>query len=290
MAEEFQTALAHFPWAAVTLRCALPPEFAEVPDLPDRLHGAIGNRLRERPPGGDAELLYSLIYGPISAGEVPIRPVVLQADRSRNELTVRMHLAGTAANLMVTAAHALRAALTGGIRMGQEVRYRVMLDPGPAEYERHLGFADIAPSGANRLFLRLVTPLAMRMGKSRPVSAGTEMGREKVMLSPVGNLPWNIESRFRRMSAAFHIPVTAPSDIPRRLGDVLLLAEDRTYRHTYLHYSKSHRGAVEIPSIGGELIFAGRCHAFLPLLAFGRAFHAGSGAALGLGRIEYAAS
>ncbi len=286
MMGDFQTALAEFPWASVALRCDLPPEFAEIPDLPDRLHGAIGNRLRDRPPGGDAERLYTLMYGTHESGQDAVRPVVVQTDRDGNALTVRIHLAGTAANLMVTAGHALRAALAGGIRMGPDVRYRVMLDPGPPNFARHLGFAESSPPGADRLYIRIATPTSLRMGKGRSWSDGAEKGT----LASLGNLPWNIESRIRRMAAAFHRPIAGPSGIPRRFSDLLDLTEDRTISENYLHYSKSHREPVEIPAVVGEMIFSGRCHAYLQLLAFARIFHAGSGTAFGLGRIEYAAS
>lgn len=284
MTDAFEAALATFPWASVRLTCALPPEFADLPDLPDRLRGAIGNRLRERPTGSDAALLHKLMYGDGEGRDGAVRPVVLQTDRQGNMLTVRLHLAGTAANLMVTAGHALRAALTGGVRMGTDIRYHVALDPGPPMFARHLGFVDNSPAGADRLYLHLATPLSLRMGKGRT-------GNASVSTTPsIQTLPWNIESRFRRLAKAFHRPVTAASGIPRRLSDLLALTEDTTYPVTFLHYSKSHRDPVPISAVGGELIHAGRCYVYLPLFAFARVFHAGSGTAFGLGRIEYAAT
>lgn len=285
MSDPFQAALATFPWASVTLTCALPAEFAELPDLPDRLRGAIGNRLRERPAGGDAALLHSLMHDDKEGLDAAIRPVVLQTDRGGNSmLQVRLNLAGTAANLMVTAAHALRAALMGGIRMGTDIRYRVALEPGPPEFARHVGFADNSQSGADRLYLRLATPLSLRIGKAHGKIVSTATAPS------IQNLPWNIESRFRRLSGAFHLPVTAPSGIPRRLTDLLEATEDATYPQPFIHYSRSHRDPVLIPAVQGHMIYAGRCQVYLPLLAFARVFHAGSGTAFGLGRIEYAAS
>ena len=286
MITPFQTALATFPWCSVTLTCPLPAEFADMPDLPDRLRGAIGNRLRERPPGGDAALLHGLMHAGSDGKTEMVRPVVLQTDRHNNTLVVRLHLAGTAANLMVTASHALRAALTGGIRMGTEIRYRVALDPGPADFARHLGFTDNSPAGADRLYLRLSTPLSLRIGRNRAAARTPDASTA----TSISTLPWNIESRFRRLAAAFHRPVTVPSGIPRRLTDLLVLADDRTYPHIYLHYSKSHRDPIPVSGIGGELILSGRCQPYLSLLAFARVFHAGSSTAFGLGRIEYAAT
>lgn len=271
-----EEALSGFPWACVAVDCTLPRGFEDGPDLPDRVRGAMGARLREQPAGSDGALLHALMF-PEDDADGGTRPFTLQCDHARDRLAIRLNLAGRVANLSVVAGFALRAALAGGIRMATENRRRVALDPSAPRFARHLGFEIRGVARPDRLHLRAVTPLALRRGRSG-------------IAGSIDTLPVNIERRFRGLCQDWHEPVVGASGIPSRFSARLDLADSAMTPMIFDHWSNARSEPSRVACVRGEAVAYGDCRVFLPLLAFAAVFHAGSSTALGLGRIEHAAS
>lgn len=271
-----RAALDRFPWNCVRVFTELPSGFTDFPDLPDRIRGAVGRQLGAQPSQSDAGLLHGMMVGDAEPEDAP-RPFTIQCDREGRRLAVTINLAGTAANLIVDACFALRRALAAGIRMGPDMRQRASLEPSRPTFQRRLGFAGPEPARGDRLHLRLLTPLSIRRGGLGIVGS-------------LDTLPTNLANRFLRLSARWHEPIAGPIALPRRLSDLIAPITEHTYPMIYTHYSKTRPEPLRIAAIRGEASFAGNHTRFLPLLRFAEVFHAGSGTALGLGRLRVTSS
>jgi hypothetical protein len=269
-------ALGRFPWICLRVFTELPYGFTDFPDLPDRIRGAIGRQLGAQPSQSDAGLLHTMMVGDVEPEDGP-RPFTLQCDREGRRLAVTINLAGSAANLIVDASFALRRALAAGIRMGPDMRQRVSLEPSRPTFRRYLGFAGPEPTHGDRLHLRLLTPLSIRRG-----GAG--------IVGSLDTLPANLANRFLSLSARWHEPIAEPIALPRRLSDLIAPIAEHTYPMIYTHYSKTRPEPLRIAAIRGEASYAGNHARILPLLRFAEVFHAGSGTALGLGRLRVTSS
>lgn len=275
-AGELGNSLNAFPWASVRVSTKLPEGFDDYPDAPDRIRGAVGRQLQAQPSRSDAGLLHRFMFEQ-DDGLDEARPFTIQCDRRGRTMFVTLNLAGYAANLIVVGCQALRHALAAGIRKGPDDRHRAALEPSRPTFHRHLGFDAMQEASEDRLHIRLLSPLSVRRG-----TAG--------MAGSLDTLPTNLVQRFCRLSALWHMPFDGSATIPGRLSDCLTPIDEDLFPLNYKHYSKNRAAPSIYPAVRGTVAYSGNHRCFLQLFRFGEVFHAGSGTALGLGRLLVTAS
>lgn len=263
-------------WARVRIGAASPEPLRDGLTLPDRIRGALGSALADQQVHRDAAALHRILFGAAAQDGGTLRPFTIQCDSRDARTEVTLNLLGGAASFLDAAGAGLIAALRGGIRIAQNNKRRVPLRCEDPVFERHVGFTPCGPGSANRLHIRLVTPLLLRRG--RHGVAGT-----------LDDLPHVIARRLHWLSRLWtdtEVDVQSPGRMSRRLR----VQETRLHPVSYERYSRSHPDGMHCVMLGGSIVYVGNPMPFMPLLAFAEIFHAGSMTAQGAGRLCAAVS
>jgi hypothetical protein len=264
-------ALDSWRWTDVIVIGRLPPQFEEVPDLPDRIRGALGRRLEAKRDGGTrAQSLYDIMFGTICGTHgSAIRPYVIRCDRCGDRLAVVLRITGFAALLAAEAAVALHAALEGGIALKSHARMRL---PIAVETMRILPRRGLpqrkSPTSA---MLHFLTPLAIRRGSA--------------VSGDLSRLPLNLHNRLSALARWQDWSLVRPdADVLAAVRQLSFLDLDLRAESWLRFSSTTGAKAAHIRGFVGRSIISGPVQQVWPLLRFGEYFHGGGECALGLGR------
>jgi hypothetical protein len=276
---------ARFPHVVIELTCTGAAALARDPAAPGRVRGALGEVLKGtasreavegRPCPWTPPCAFDPLYrsqGRIGSGlEIP-KPFVLALDSAGRDLVVHLSLFGIAARYAESLAEALTQALRRGLRRPGGGR----LDVGGRRIGGAEGIADWAPWAGRpvqALHLRFLSPFRVRDGNRARAGFAP-------LVSSLGNrvsglarwMDIRVEADWRRLrEAASDIEVTQST-----IGEVDWVRASR----------KQHR-LISMNGFVGDCVVEGDLTRLVPLLALGQLTHAGSNAALGLGRYEIA--
>jgi hypothetical protein len=264
-------ALDHWRWSDVIAIGKLPPQFEEVPDLPDRIRGALGRRLEaERGRGPRAAAAFDILFGTNwTARGNAIRPYVIRCDRRGDRLAVVLRMTGFAALLAEEAAAALQAALEGGIALKSHARLRLPIPVETMKIISRRGLSTRRPPTSATLHFQ--TPLAIRRGTA--------------ISGDLSRLPLNLYNRMASLARWQDWALAPPQ------ADVLAAARRLNFLDLDLRAESWQRfsattgpRATHIRGVVGRSIVSGPLAEVWPLLRFGEYFHGGGECALGLGR------
>jgi hypothetical protein len=259
----------------VALRCPGAGQLAGDPRLPGKLRGAWGRQLcataSAAAAAGDPcpwqppcalDVLFRCQGHITPALEIP-KPYVLALDAEGADLVVRLTLFGFATDWTEAAAEALLRALRNGLS-GM---------PPLAVAERRIWSEDgLAPAAAARAaWLRFATPCVVRQsGVARPPDLPTL----------VATLANRVSGLARWQDAALDLPAAAL----KRHAAGLAVATGEQVPARWRRYSGRQGRWVPVHATRSDMLVEGDLAPLLPLLALGATTHAGSHAALGLGR------
>ncbi|MEN2990298.1 CRISPR system precrRNA processing endoribonuclease RAMP protein Cas6 [Tistrella sp. BH-R2-4] len=202
------------------------------------------------------------------------KPVMIAVDAVDGDLLVRISLAGAAAERL----HEVQAALVAGLRGG-------LSRPGMADgldvIGRYMGWSDLdriplpaicqAPDRLVSVALDLLTPLALRRGGA--------------MVQDPQGLLGALAGRINGLALWHGVAIDEPHDSVRSRSAGAIWDASDCRMHTWQRRAgKDQRPAVAMAGLIGRLVIHQVPAALLPVLVVGQATHAGSHAALGLGR------
>jgi hypothetical protein len=267
---------------SVIATCDLPNDLEDIPDLPDRIRGALGGALErvlqteDRTTGWLARIpsLHEILFGAgVSLSRRTLsKPFACHIDIIGKTLLIRLVLTGLAASHVKDAEMALRVALQGGIAIKHHSHHRVKVVCRSLDVTWIHGIEAIAVGSEVRLVHR--TPMRIRNGNRLTFS------RDAV-----------VSALLRRTEdIALWNGCDVASDIARLsiLSKDISIAEDRQAVLPWKRYSRSGDGQGQ-PKLGltGHLFFRGHLAPFAPVFAIASLFHAGSETAHGFGRVEF---
>lgn len=253
---------------------------ADVPlvQLAGRIRGALGTVLRQgaspeavagQPCPWQRPCALDVLYrtqGYITPGlEIP-KPYVLSVERDGDLLRVELGLVGLASDWLEEATAALALAWRRHLpdARGSQIVDRVLLSSE--------GVA--VPQGAEAAVMDFRSPLELRFRDGAPLSAGAALAS---LMASLGN---RISGLARWQDATVDADWTALKAAAGRVEATVLAHDDAVWQR---HSSRQRRW---IPMRGDRpvLLLQGDLQPFLPWLAIGAEIHAGSHAALGMGR------
>lgn len=273
-------AMQRIPWCDVTVAAERPRDFEEIPDLPDRVRGALGRALERsaalhpstswlaRQPD-----TWTLLFGkPISLSrERAPRPFVVQTDVLRRAIAIRVRLIGLAAFRSREIADALKSALQLGIAIKNGARLRLPLKTQLVSEEWNVGLHSLPAS--NFVTLKCVTPLVLRRGDS--------------ISGSLSSLPMLIFRRFHGLARWAGMDIAMPSTpINREFTKCLRPPDDLQLVQWRRRSSNPTMRDTLVSGFLGKLVLEGNLEPLMPYFGIANAFHAGGQAALGFGRLE----
>lgn len=288
-------ALAMFRYCEIQCVVDYRPHLQEIPDLPNRIRGALGRAL-EASKHDDSALVWHLMFGPPAQlkGEDYARGYVVRSDIQHPNVVATVRLFGIMQNFADLIAQALQTALQNGIALDDQSRHRIRLeckkveciyfpDPlflgQPGNTPAPTGTAGTAlldthenlESRARQfdLFIKFLTPLNIRKQNQTSLAAG--------------GLAQNIFNRFRSLTRWSGCNIAIRFDARQFAGEIK--AQDLQFSR-WLHTSARHsRSGIDMEGLMGEVRLCQCNLAMLHLLRLGEIIHAGGGGARGLGRM-----
>ena len=269
-----------FRLATLTARCDLPSDFEDLPDLPDRLRGALGNALERQQASSSTgwlslvPSLHDMIFGPgIKHGSRTLsRPFALHVNISGKMLEIVIHLTGIAASHVASAEKALRDSLQSGIAIKHHSKHRVIVNC----HAIHTTWQHALELENLRREIRLVhkTPMRIRSGQS------LSYANDKV-----------IPTILRRCNdLALWNGISIDEDIRRLVGlaQNIRIDDQRNIVTPWRRFSRNSGPAGQWKQgLTGHLILRGELQPFAPAFALAALFNAGSETSQGFGRVEF---
>ena len=268
----------------VEARIPRPPNFEDVPDLPDRVRGAWGRALERQLKAG-LEVAADPLFAP--AWEIFFgdyggalnkcgRPYLIETDAKKSEILIRLRLVGLARQWWQEAGEGLRDALATGIAIHQHGAFRVPIKNVDIQFHRRRGVgSSFADETADGLDLYFVTPLAIRRRGVRSVT--------------LADFALGIYERAKSVAHWQGLSLSLPQ---MRLRDAFSELEVVRSNLQWQHWDRysSTTGHKPMPVWGsvGHYRLHGRNAGIVPLLQLGKLVHVGSNTAIGFGRIDFA--
>ncbi|MFZ5834198.1 MAG: CRISPR system precrRNA processing endoribonuclease RAMP protein Cas6 [Pseudomonadota bacterium] len=276
---DYRKAVRRLSWWEITIAADLPRDFEDVPNLADRLRGALGRALHRqaaRPETGWLARVptpYEMLFGEAftCAGKVVPRPFVIAAECGKGKLTAKLRLAGIAGSSVEPVCEALQEALERGIAIRHGGRLRVALTAQSATMAFHRGFS--LPATGNHLSIRLLTPLVVRHGSRASGS--------------LASLPHSMFRRLQGLARWDGFSVKEPEiNFKDHLNCLDTTLEGFSASNERRHSSEHGSNGMPVRGFTGIWRIAGNIEPLAPLFAAAAAFHAGGETALGFGRME----
>ena len=271
-------------WRQVEFRITArrPKLLEDLPDLPVRLRGALGEALAKSPAPirgrhdpFDRPPPFQVLFGDLGSerGRETPRPIVLDADVTSSAVEVRLVVLGQAMFWAQQARDAMIAALAGGITLRSGSRRRVVFEPLELETEVTEGL--VCPAVGRDAVLVLRSPLVLRHGRSLKIDAHALTSALHARAE--GLARWQglqlLDPLFSVTSTAKQFTVEGHDLLPIRF-----------FRHSRRQVGRS----IPVTGTVGRLALKGNLADLMPYLVIGSVAHVGSHAALGMGRYELA--
>lgn len=273
---------ADFPHAVITLTVPGAHAMAYDPPAPGRLRGAFGRILKQSAsPEARAELpcpwwppstldVFFRNQGDIGSGLKVPKPFVLALTPRGSDLRIECTLFGLAADWSGQIADALIAAIRTGLRHPEggrpEVASRTL-----ADYAGMRDWPLLAHLSTDQLELEFLTPVRVRTGRQGHATIAT-------LVTGLGNRAGGMA---RWMGCQIDADWTALKAASRTLKVVRSSVGPRKWSRTS---GRQGRRVIDMNGFVGRAVVEGDITPLLPLLALGQLVHAGSHAALGMGR------
>lgn len=263
--------LARLHWTDLTFSLEAPEVFEDVPDLPDRIRGALGRAL-ERTCGNRKSSrcdAWTLLYGKQFLGDSggEFHPFVITTDRTSDRMVCIVRLVGFADCWSEDVAAAAFEAFRAGIAIRRSGVQRVRLSVLGATRER-MWFrppAAFKPS----VLLRFKTPLVVRNRRAVDGSLAS----------------LSASMRDRLLSVARWCDVCPSPQIMRRMHEPLWTVERADLRPVrWRRRSSTHPDGTALLGLAGDIVLGGMTETGLLLCWAMEPFHAGGGSSGGLGR------
>ncbi len=266
----------------MTIHCRRPLDLEDHPDLPVRIRGGFGQALARVPPPVthrndpfNRPAPFSVLFGDFNdaRGQVLAKPFVIDVDVRQSEVVVRLRLIGRAMFWANQARDALIEALDGGVAIKSGSPHRVVLEPVEMETE----FVDGIPwpRATREVVMLLRSPMAIRSG--RAVGLAIPALAHSLLQRAVALAAWQ----------GLALAVDR-ADVASSIG----ACEFDTSAVLPVNFERNSRRQPgrPIPVVGwlGRIGLTGHLEPIAPYLALGTVMHAGSHAALGLGRYDLA--
>ncbi len=248
----------------------------EIPDLPDRIRGALGRSL-ERTNLPDAPALWHAMFGdpPIIAECNYVRGFIIRCDRHRGLISVTLRLFGVLCNFCDTLVETLKGACEFGIAlrsMGQQKR-KIIVQHCCVFWRKGFAQADIwnqHRTQKNDIILKFITPVYLR-GKQGKYLAGNPLAKT-VINKACGMARWWGVKASQPDLKLFEVG---------RTHDVDLAPSTWTHRS-----SRTGPGGLFRSGVLGKIELHSVNLNALAIFQLAELIHLGGGGAAGLGRIS----
>jgi hypothetical protein len=258
----------------VTATARRPAGFADYPDLPIRVRGAVGGMLHAlaapvspRPGRGEWPRAWDVLMEPM--GYDVARPMTVQTDVRANQIAAHVRLVGHAGFWRPCVETALITAFDHGVKLTSESRFRTQLEVESVHQSVFGGYEPLQGTAREgRLYFE--SPVRLRSGHA------TRMSGPSFLIS--------LANRVKSLAPWFGF--TLDEDWSGLHEAAWAIESDENGLWPYRYERGSRRAEARIPVLGllGVLVLRGNLERFTPYLQIGEAVNAGSHAALGFGR------